>query len=80
MIVLAFVSVFAGISYKNSKYRRYTETCFKFNNSLNKWSYIAAMKIDRRNAACSVFEGKIDVTGGNSVLREVESYDHHENK
>ena len=38
------------------------------------------MKIDRRNAACSVFEGKIDVTGGNTVNREVEAYDYHENK
>ena len=38
------------------------------------------MKIDRSNAACAVFESKIVVTGGNTVYREVEAYDHHENK
>ena len=58
----------------------YTETCFRYNFSQNKWSYIEDMIIDRSNPACSVFEGKITVSGGNTAYREVERYDHRENK
>ena len=62
------------------RYTGYTETCFKFNFSLNKWSYIAQMKIDRSNAACVVFEGKVVVTGGNTAYKEIEAYGHYEDK
>ena len=72
--------VFGGISYKNTQYGRYTATCFKLNNSLNKWSYVAPMKINRNNAACAVFEGRLVVTGGNTSTSLVEAYDHHEDK
>ena len=72
--------VFGGLSYKYTKYGRYKETCFKLNkwNSLNKWTYIAPMKINRSNAACAGFEGKLVATGGNTSTSLVEAYDHHE--
>ena len=39
----------------------------------------------RSNAACTIFEGKLVVSGGcnnnnDRVLKSVEAYDHHENK
>ena len=58
-------------------------TCFKYSLITGKWIRIASLKIERYFAACTVFEGKIVVSGGASNetrLSSVESYDHHENK
>ena len=58
-------------------------SCLKYNFTRNKWSYIANMNESRCDAACTVFEGKIVVSGGETVtcyLKSVEVYDYHENK
>ena len=53
-----------------------------YNFSQRCWSYIESMIKRRRFAACTVFEGKIVVSGGDDVdiFRSVESYDHHDKK
>ena len=64
-----------------------------YDKKTNKWWNTSAMYVKRRNAACTVFEGKIVVSGGFSIrlrylssnyivtqLNSVEAYDHHENK
>ena len=63
---------------------------FKFyNKESDKWSNILAMNLNRFNAACTVFEGKIVVAGGwvhtnwgdnGEIVKSVEAYDHHENR
>ena len=72
----------------------YLRSCFKYNFTLNRLSYISIMNESRLDAACTVFESKIVVSGGymyddklNSVflddifvnLKSVETYDHYEN-
>ena len=54
-------------------------SCLKYNFRHNKWSYIRNMKVERFHAACTVFEGKIVMSGGRD-LKSVEAYDHHEDK
>ena len=47
------------------------------------WNKIADLNVARDCAACTVFEGKIVVTGGKSSwyqLRSVEAYDYKEKK
>ena len=60
-----------------------TNFCFKYDFTHNKWSY-SANKMNERSscAACTVFEGKIVVSGGENnseVLKSVEAYDYYEN-
>ena len=43
------------------------------------WTKIADMNEHRKCAACTVYEGKIVVTGG-IRLKLVEAYDYYENK
>ena len=43
---------------------RFNSSCFKYNFTRNKWSYIASMNQRRYYAACTVFEGEIVVSGG----------------
>ena len=69
---------------KNIYVMRHDELCFVYNFETNKLIRIADMIESRRYAACTVFEGKIVVTGGyNSsefYLKSVEAYDYYENK
>ena len=55
--------------------------CYKYDE--NKWTKVADLQNERSFSACTVFEGKIVVTGGYNkrsfYLKSVESYDHHEN-
>ena len=59
-------------------------TCWMYETGNKKWVKISDMNFCRSAAACTVFEGKIVVSGGrtrdNYGLPTVESYDHHENK
>ena len=55
--------------------------CYKY--EVNIWTGVAQLQNERCFSACTVFEGKIVATEGNSSngsLRSVEAYDHHENK
>ena len=66
------------IQYNEKKFQSY---CYKY--EANNWTKVADLQNERCFSACTVFEGKIVVTGGNSnngSLRSVEAYDHHENK
>ena len=65
----------------------FTHSCWKYDVKHNKWSHIARMNDRRTNAGCTVFEGKIVVSGGicahdywNDKSTSVEAYDHHRNK
>ena len=59
-----------------------TATCFEFNTKSLKWKIVSKMNDVRESSACSVFEGKIVVSGGyynGNGLNTVEAYDHVEN-
>ena len=59
--------------------RKHTENCVKFCSKMLKWKEISGMSQPRTYTACSVFEGRIVVSGGfniNGSLRTVEVYDH----
>ena len=56
-----------------------TATCRYFDTNDNTWGIVASMKEVRSSAACTVFEGRIIVSGGwgvNDELNTVECYDH----
>ena len=56
-----------------------TKSCVEFNPKNRTWKEIARMSENRWCAACTVFDGKILVSGGksfNGVSKTVESYDH----
>ena len=67
-------------------------SCMTYDIKNNKWTYISSMNKGRGFAACTVFEGKIVVSGGwhkanipgvdisRSRLSSVEAYNSHENK
>ena len=55
-------------------------SCLKYDIKSSQWSCIAEMKIHRICSACTVFEGKIVISGGYSNLKSVEAYDYYENK
>ena len=59
-----------------------TDKCYKYNTITNNWYKIANKNFKRYETTCSVFEGKIVVTGDGYVkyMKSVEAYDHHENK
>ena len=69
----------------------YKNDCYKYDTKGNKWYQVACLQTKRSNSACTVFEGKVVVTGGftlnverslsyHEALKSVESYDHHDNK
>ena len=66
--------IIGGINENYQKLR----SCRVFSLKYNKWSQIADMNEIRYRAACTVYEGKIVVTGGCS--KSVESYDYNDNK
>ena len=57
-----------------------TNSCLVFNTINKKWKQISKMKVARKYASCTVFEGRIVVSGGhnwsNGKLKTVEAYDH----
>ena len=57
---------------------RYTATCVEFCMKMLKWKKISEMSQPRNCSACSVFEGRIFVSGGyfDGSLNIVEAYDH----
>ena len=67
--------------YLKSK-RKYYKSCYTYDNLSNKWEKIARLSKARDCASCTVFEGKIVITGGfnKGNLKSVEAYDYHENK
>ena len=50
-----------------------SKSCFKYNMKVDKWTQIADLKVKRDTAACTVFEGKIVVTGGENDYDELKS-------
>ena len=71
---------------------RYDRSCMFYDKQSENWSSFAAMMEERERAACTVFEGKIVVSGGLTevhvgfgdlhaiILNSVEVYEYHENK
>ena len=60
-----------------------TNTCVEFNTKTLQWKVISNMNEVRTRLACSVFEGRVVVSGGlrgsifiNDLLNTVEAYDH----
>ena len=55
-----------------------TASCLEFNTKSLEWKEMSEMNNARRGSACSVFEGRIVVSGGyyNGSLNTVEAYDH----
>ena len=64
---------------KNEGCKDALNTILKYDVKRKKWSRTASMKDKRIDAACSIFAGKIVVSGGEG-LKSVEAFDHHENK
>ena len=60
----------------------YNRSCTFYDKQSKNWTSIAAMILGRENAACTVFEGKIIVSGGWFEYKNntIEAYDYHENK
>lgn len=61
------------------------KSCYKYDTKSSKWKVTANMNDFRQNAACTVFQGKIVLTGGwdgdkRIGLSSVEAYDCYENK
>ena len=71
----------------NYNYKRLLSSCLKYDVKLNKWSNIANMNENRTELACTVFDGKIVISGGSKLveieyfedLKSVEAYDYLEN-
>ena len=61
---------------------RCSEICYKYDKINDNWRQIASLNFKTNRSSCSVFKGKIVVTGGyyGRCLNSVESFDHHENK
>ena len=55
-----------------------TATCFELNTKSLKWKEVSRMNTARDLSACSVFEGRIIISGGrfHDILNTVEAYDH----
>ena len=55
-----------------------SSSCIEFNTTTRKWRQVARMKESRRNSSCTVFEGRVVVSGNSSFLTasSVEAYDH----
>ena len=72
--------LFVPSKYNSNSFPGYTKnSCLKYAVKHDKCSYIANMN-DRRVAACTVFEGRIVVTGGvydMRILKSVEPHEHH---
>ena len=81
------VGSFMGKLYLTGGYikrsRKRPNSCCTYDINSNTWNEITDLNVARDLAACTVFKGKIVVTGGINIwstLKSVEAYDHHENK
>ena len=81
------VGLFMGKLYFSGGYikrsRKSPKSCCTYDINCNIWNKIADLNVARDWAACTVFEGKIVVTGGVynwSQIKSVEAYDYHEDK
>lgn len=58
----------------------YMNCCLEFNTKNKSWRKTASIKVAREDASCTVFEGRIVVSGGytnnNVHLKTVEAYNH----
>ena len=68
-------------------YNKLLNTCLKYDVKQNKQNNIAKINERRSKLSCTVFNGKIAISGGfdigyqyNGFLKSVESYDHHKHK
>ena len=72
------IFVFGGRK-ENDFFVYVTDSCLKFDTKYNNWKEVSKINEERRVAACTVFEGRIVVTGGidnnGQVLNTAESYD-----
>ena len=71
------IFIIGGYAYEDGEWTT-TNTCLQFNTKDNNWKKVARMSQARDNAACTVFEGRIIISGGrdnNDELNTVESYD-----
>ena len=58
-------------------------SCCTYDINKNTWNEIANLNMARDRAACTVFEGKIVITGGENnwpQLKSVEAHEYYENK
>ena len=73
-----------GKMYLNEGWIKILSSCYTYDYNSNVRNKIADLKIAREFAACTVFEGKIVVTGGynyvHSELKSVKAYDYYKNK
>ena len=63
--------------------RQSKRTCLKYSTKSSEWTNFANLYTSRNYAACTVFDGKIVVSGGFigwNDLESVEAYHHHENR
>ena len=72
-----------------SKNKKSVSSCMVYDIKTNKWASIASMNKSREDTSCTVFKGKVVVTGGwiqiypgfsCGVLKSVEAYCFYENK
>ena len=68
----------------NERKGKQLKTCLKYSTRSSKWSYITSVCNTRSYAACTVFEGKIVMSGGvfrsHGDIKSVEAYNCHINK
>ena len=58
-------------------------SCYTYDINSEVWNIIAELNVARNRTSCTVFEGKVVVTGGynhNGGLKSVEAYDYYENR
>ena len=57
-----------GGRFNNGRIWQNKATCFEFNTKSLDWKEISRMSNARRDLACSVFEGRIVVSGGSNII------------
>ena len=70
--------IIGGEIHRNN-YVKYLRSCLVYNMKCDQWSLIADMNKERSGAACTVYEGKIVVSGA-CISKSVEGFDYYENK
>ena len=81
--VSSFISKLYIIGGHSKSIDRYISLCYTYDVNSNTWNEISGLNKARDCAACTVFEGKIVVTGGEynwTQLTSVETYDYYEDK
>ena len=60
------IYVFSGCTDKLS-----LNTCYKYETKRSKWQFLSSMNMYRQNAACTIYKGKIVLTGGYDGFNKV---------